>query len=193
MYCPQCGQQQVSDEVRFCPRCGFQLGSVTGLLATGGILPAYEAENAGPDQQTPRRKGIRQGTLMMLIGMVLTPVLAVILSNLGGPFEPLFILVPISAIVFIWGGILRMLYARVFQEGAPRKREQEAPLQYVPPAPAPKQLDPAVRGAPGLPPAQSIPARSFMPRGDTAEIVPPPSVTENTTRLLDEQMDKNKS
>src|ERR687892_297233 len=100
MYCPQCGQQQVSDEVRFCPRCGFQLGSVTGLLVTGGVIPASEAGYAEPGQ-TPRQKGIRQGMLMMLIGLVLTPVLAVILSNLGGPFKPLFILVPISAIVFI--------------------------------------------------------------------------------------------
>jgi len=33
MYCPKCSQQQVSDDIRFCPRCGFQLDAVKGLFA----------------------------------------------------------------------------------------------------------------------------------------------------------------
>lgn len=32
MFCPQCGHRQVSDETRFCPRCGLSLGLVTELL-----------------------------------------------------------------------------------------------------------------------------------------------------------------
>jgi len=34
MHCPKCGQQQVSDEMRFCSRCGFALGIVTELILT---------------------------------------------------------------------------------------------------------------------------------------------------------------
>lgn len=32
MFCPQCGHQQVSDEMRFCSRCGLPLGLVTDLV-----------------------------------------------------------------------------------------------------------------------------------------------------------------
>jgi hypothetical protein len=40
---------------------------------------------------------------------------------------------------------------------------------------------------PALPPPQSIPVPTFAPRrANTAELVPPPSITENTTKLLDE-------
>ena len=40
MYCPQCGQQQLSDNLRFCSRCGFPLEVVLQILGTGGMLPA---------------------------------------------------------------------------------------------------------------------------------------------------------
>ena len=33
MYCPKCSQEQISDEVRFCPRCGFQLDALKLMLA----------------------------------------------------------------------------------------------------------------------------------------------------------------
>ena len=33
MHCPQCGQQVVSDGVRFCNRCGFGLDGVKDLLS----------------------------------------------------------------------------------------------------------------------------------------------------------------
>jgi hypothetical protein len=31
MHCPRCGQQQISDQTKFCSRCGFQLGLVSEL------------------------------------------------------------------------------------------------------------------------------------------------------------------
>ena len=33
MYCPRCSQQQVSEETKFCSRCGLPLGLVSELLA----------------------------------------------------------------------------------------------------------------------------------------------------------------
>jgi uncharacterized membrane protein YvbJ len=39
MHCPRCGQQQLSEETRFCSRCGFQLGIVSELLLHDGWLP----------------------------------------------------------------------------------------------------------------------------------------------------------
>jgi hypothetical protein len=32
MFCPQCGHEQVSNETRFCSKCGLTLGVVTDLL-----------------------------------------------------------------------------------------------------------------------------------------------------------------
>lgn len=75
-----------------------------------------------------------------------------------------------------------MLYAGLFEEGAPRPV-----LQYGPPVPmhAPQQFAP--RGqAPALPPPPAR-APSSWRRPNTAELANPPSVTENTTRLLDKE------
>lgn len=33
MFCPKCGQEQVSESVRFCSRCGFKLNTVEETLA----------------------------------------------------------------------------------------------------------------------------------------------------------------
>ncbi|HEY0404170.1 MAG TPA: hypothetical protein VGC89_00475, partial [Pyrinomonadaceae bacterium] len=95
------------------------------------------------------------------------------------------ILVPISAVLFFVGGFMRILYAAIFEEGAPLMPAQNAALPYAPPAVAP-QLNAGMRSAAALPPAQSIPVATWRQRPNTAEIVNPPSVTENTTRLLDE-------
>ena len=35
MYCPNCGQQQISDEMRFCSRCGLALSGLMEWLAGG--------------------------------------------------------------------------------------------------------------------------------------------------------------
>jgi hypothetical protein len=176
MFCPECGQQQVSDEVRFCSRCGFQLAGVTGLLATRGALPA----GGTPAPETPRRKGVRQGAKLMLFGIFLAPILGILgeVSRGSLPEE----LPAIGAIIFL-GGLLRMLYAALFEDG-PYRRKEAAHAAYLPPQQA--------RGAAELPPARSIPARDYAaPRADTAEISYRPSVTEGTTRLLDEQGDQS--
>ena len=192
MFCPQCGQQQVSSEVRFCSRCGFQLAVVTSLLSTGGLPTSYAPE-VGEQQPSPKRKGVMQGVAMLLIGMVLTPLFA-ILSEFTGLPE---MLIPLSAIVFFWGGILRMLWAAVFLKGAPRQLPQpDVRFAYVPPS-APQQFSNQVRGgdSSSLPAAQNSPPSrsSYVPppprRSRTEELVSPPSVTEQATQLLDEDRD----
>lgn len=184
MYCPQCGQQQASSEMRFCSRCGFPLGGVAQLLVQGGVLNSSGEEL--PDKwSSPRRKGVKQGVVMMLIGAVLVPVLAILNSFMYGP-SILDLLVPISAIVCFAGGLMRILYAVLFEDSTPTVK-RDAPL-YVPPATPspPAQLNASMRGS-ALPPPQSIPVPDFTGRrANTAELVTPPSVTENTTRLLDE-------
>ena len=179
MFCPQCGQQQISGETRFCSRCGFPLGGVLSLLSSGGIPAQVETSNQ-PKKLSPRSRGYRQAMTMILLGVVLTPILG-ILTDIGFPE----FLVGIAAVIFFLGGFTRMLYARMLQE----KTEQATPhnLQtYVPPA-AQTQLGPVSARPSALPPQRSIPASGWRKPNDTAEVVAPPSVTENTTRLLDDK------
>ncbi len=183
MFCPQCGQQQVSDHLRFCSRCGFPLEGVLQLLGSGGVLPFYEP--AGPQEMSPRRKGVRQGGILLLVGAVLVPVLGLISSFTVGP-NLLDILVPLAAILFFLGGLVRMLFAAIFEEGAskPQYRSFARPPVAIPPN--------APIHAASLPPATATPPGGWRPRPSTAEIRHPSSVTENTTRLLDKDDPQNR-
>jgi hypothetical protein len=177
MFCPQCGQQQVSGETRFCSRCGFPLGGVLSLLNSGGI-PIVSAASTSPKMLSPRRKGYRQGAMLMIICLIITPLMAV-LTEAGLPE----LLVPLSAIIFFWGGIIRMIYARIFQDATPQAAPDTLP-PYIPPVGQPQFGAGARQDA--LPPQRNVPVTGWR-QTDTAEIVPPPSVTENTTRLLDDK------
>jgi hypothetical protein len=185
MFCPQCGQQQASEELKFCPRCGFQLEGVAGLLATGGAPPAGGVGAGDAAAESPRRKGARLGAKLMLFGIFLGPIFAVMHPLLNTPSELSFI----GVIVFM-AGLLRLTYALIFEEG-PFRLQRPRPQAYVPPA-VTKELREPARGAAELPPRRSVPARSYEPplaEADTAEIVGRPSVTDGTTRLLDGERD----
>jgi hypothetical protein len=183
MYCPQCGQQQALSEMRFCSRCGFPLGGVTELLASGGVLQSLGGAELREQALSPRRRGIKQGVVMMLFGTVIVPVLG-ILNSYQEDTALLSVLVGISAIIFFAGGLMRILYALLFEPSTPGVK-RDAPAEVPPVSPA--ALNAGARVS-ALPPAQSIPVSEFKPRRmNTAELRQPPSVTENTTRLLDDE------
>src|SRR3984893_8385350 len=110
MHCPQCGQEQLSGEMPFCKTCGFSLDPVRELLATGNTSPALDKEGRKP-RQSPRRKGVRQGVILLFISMVFMPLIDLI-GKPQGTFLPM---------IFLMAGLMRILYAVIFQEGAPRK------------------------------------------------------------------------
>ena len=181
MFCPQCGQQQVSGSVRFCSRCGFPMDGVIQLLGTGGMLPVYHSSNE-PVQTSPRRKGVKQGSLLLLSGVLIVPILGMLASFSNAAFPQ--ILAALAAMICFIGGPLRMLYAALFEEGAPRPMQMYGP----PPLMQPQQFGPP-RQTPALqppPPAVRAPA-NWRSRPNTAELEGRPSVTENTTRLLDKE------
>ena len=180
MYCPQCGQQQASGIVRFCSRCGFPLDGVIQLLGNGGMLPVYRSPDE-PVPISPRRKGVKQGGVLLLSGAVLVPILGVLSSFSNSAF--LEILLALAAIICFLGGPLRMLYAALFEEGAPNPMRAYGPPPI--PAPQPQQFGPP-RQTPSLPPPPARSASGWR-RPNTAELANPPSVTENTTRLLDKE------
>jgi hypothetical protein len=182
MFCPQCGQQQVSGAVRFCSRCGFPLDGVIQLLASGGMIPVYRSPDE-PVQISARRKGVKQGAILFLSGAVIVPILGVIASFSTAAFPQL--LAALAAIICFVGGPFRMLFAALFEEGAPKPT-----MMYGPPPVTPPQFAPPRSNAALPPPPAHTPAGWRRP--NTADIGNQPSVTENTTRLLDKEDPANR-
>jgi hypothetical protein len=113
MYCPNCGQQQISGEVRFCSRCGLALTGLMEWLA-GGALPASRATETQSSAISPRRKGMRRAAKLMFFSGVLFPV-----------FIALSLLIDEGAVmifpfVFLFISIVMMLYARLFGDNTAR-------------------------------------------------------------------------
>lgn len=107
--------------------------------------------------------------------MLLVPLVAIISAFILGHPE---ILVSLTAIGLFVGGLFRILYALIMEDANPTVNVDQ-PSAYAPP----QFGHPAHNAA--LPPPAANPAMNWRPRPNTAEIYQPPSVTENTTRLLD--------
>src|SRR2546423_6030236 len=178
MFCPRCGQQQATDSMRFCSRCGFSMEGVMHLLAHGGMLPRYEPP-AGEKIISPRRRGVKQGAMLMLLGALIVPLLGILSSfapdRIGTVFE---YFTASAAIIFFLGGPLRMLFAAIFEEGA-KSQSYVAGPSYLPPV----ALPPQARVSALPPPAANT--QPWRERPQTAEMMPPSSVTDHTTKLLE--------
>jgi hypothetical protein len=181
MHCPKCGQQQISEEVRFCSRCGFPLEGVMRLVASGGMLQALGRVADEQQQQTgaltPNQRGKRRGMKLVFWAVALTPIFFGLCFPVDSP-GPLII----PATIFLVG-LLQIIYAWIFGEemlpARSGKRGSQSPVQVF--------MIPDEHAA--LPPSRSAPVSDpFRPRTNTAEIIhPPASVTEQTTRLLDDK------
>ena len=79
MYCPRCGHQPVSNELRFCSYCGFKLGVVKASLAEDEETRASTGSTAEPVNTPPRPGNINIGVITMFLGGVL----AILLSGRG--------------------------------------------------------------------------------------------------------------
>ena len=169
MYCPQCSQQQFSDEMHFCSRCGFQLTGVRELMAGGRVLPVRE------DKLESRRavalKGARSGVLLILTSLPIALVILVLTAS-DDDFAVLFLLPVLLMII----GILRTSYG-IFCQG--RSKELKSLAEQTP------RSIPTFRTAENLN-AGAPPIQLLQQSKQTAEVRQPASVTENTTRLLDE-------
>ena len=171
MYCPQCSQEQVAEEMRFCSRCGFPLTIVSQLVRNGGTLAGFDAETKG--QLSPRQKGIRWGAILMIVSVLLVP-LAAVLTALEDGFFVLFI--PLF-LIFVFG-LARLLHAYLLA--------QKTPTENANPSAAKTKWLPGTSQS-ALPGGQSIPPTNWRQPVNTAEIGQPLSVTENTTRLLNDE------
>jgi hypothetical protein len=187
MYCPKCGQSQVSTEVRFCSRCGFPLVAVSELLMAGGLPPVHAAGGQvfGAPRVSPRRRGVKQGSAILLAGILLIPFFGILHEAIGLPLEFMTL-----ALIVIMAAALRLIYAAFFEEGAPQAThftpQPQPPQPFTPPIAS--RLHAPVQES--LPPAHGAPVNDYrQPQVDTGQIMHPPSVTDHTTRLLEKQSD----
>jgi hypothetical protein len=74
MFCPQCGQQQPSDGLRFCPRCGLSLTPHAALLAGGHAAAALNAGGAQAPALTRKRISTRRAAKLMFFSVVSLPI-----------------------------------------------------------------------------------------------------------------------
>jgi hypothetical protein len=167
MYCPKCGQQQVSDTTKFCSRCGLGVSGLAECIAGGGIF-AVRDEVEQTALTSPRRKGVRRGKKIMFLSGVLMPIFFGISILIDEPGPLLF------PLAIFFAGLTLMLYARIFDEDVTAGKvmlAQSSKSGTMPEA---------------LPPASNLGMNTVgVQRVKTAELVQPPSVTEGTTRLLE--------
>src|SRR5262245_46490793 len=74
MYCPKCSHQAVSNNVRFCPGCGFRMDGVAELIANNGVVAADEEKPPKPRRSMVKRGALLGATLMFIPLLMIFPV-----------------------------------------------------------------------------------------------------------------------
>jgi hypothetical protein len=172
MFCPKCSQVQSTDNIHYCSRCGFQLTTVAVLLENDGVLPQSALVLPG---KTLRSRMATESFILTVfswaMGLFMT-----FWFDAGGRFE---IIAKIGAVIFFslgLIGLLRFLYAFLFVK------------DHIVTEALPSKSNNVIRGNPpqALPHPQQPSISDWSRRVNTREMASPSSVTENTTRLLDE-------
>lgn len=177
MHCPTCGQKQVTEETRFCSRCGFLLTGIAEVVANNGLVPARKTGIMGVSG-SKKRRGVMQGGFIFLLTFLVVPIFALI--SLAFDLEPF--LPVIGLLLFGVGGILRMVFALMFESG-----DGEAAMHHQSNLSAANDY----RGA--LPPSHSVTASSYASPAagswrDTNDLRRDQgSVTDSTTKLLQKE------
>lgn len=159
MFCPQCGHQQVTDETRFCSRCGLPLSLVTDLVANSPVeLKRQKREATGI--------GLMLATILMLLNFIIV-FGAVTLPHLANPvFFWIWLSFVVGSLIVGGFGLANLIRGGYFK----RLKEREARLRLSEVEQGRQALPQAARGA-------GAEVTSFLSE--------PSSVTETTTRELE--------
>lgn len=190
MYCPRCGSENLN-EASFCRACGADISLVPHALT--GRLPVTQDEakddlvkNAGGKAKRRKEKkekeGVEDAAETFFTG------LAFLLIVIGGAIFftrgfMIWIWFVIPAFACIGSGVGKYLRAKQERELQVLRATHTLPSSSFPLSP------------PRAPLANSLSEKDFLPVRDTEEIAAaletaPASVTEGTTRLLDETPDR---
>ena len=120
MFCPRCGHQQVSNEMRFCSRCGLSLGLVTDLVAnSSNQLKREKRELTGI--------ALMMATVLMLVNFIIV-FGAVTLPQLASPaFLWVWVAFVISSLIVGSYGLANLIRGGFFK----RLKERELRLKLL--------------------------------------------------------------
>lgn len=173
MHCPSCGQQQISNETKFCSRCGMPLTLVSDLVSHGGYLPQLAELAKAPATIYTKRNGVVFSLFWLIFWLL-------IMAVVFGGILNVDILGELFSVIGIFGGLLIFLFSLFFLKKTPK---HFAPGAYVP-------QQQGLYGPPqqaALPPQ---PARDYAHPGagawrDTNDLEP--KVTEGVTQILHDE------
>jgi hypothetical protein len=181
MHCPRCGQQQVSEEIKFCSRCGLPLGIVSEVVAQGGYLAELDELRNRKQSFFNKKNGVVFGflwaTFCILLAIFLDGIFNI--NRTGEVFSALG----------IFGAFMIILASLVY---LPSSRQRKGPGTEMPMTRIDNSIYGTREGQAALPPQQSQPASAYTSPAnewrapDTGQFAFPPSVTDNTTKLLKE-------
>jgi len=159
VFCPQCGHQQISDDTRFCSRCGLSLGLVTDLLLNRNNLQREKQEITGI--------GMMIATVVMLLNFVIVFGTAV-LPHLASPvFLWIWLGFVFSSTTLGGIGLAKLIRGGFFK----KLKERESRLRLM-------KLEEERQALPETAKKGSITTAAILPLAE------PLSVTETTTREL---------
>lgn len=179
MHCPRCGQQQISNETKFCSRCGFQLGLIPELIANNGTLPQLAELYQQKQSWFTRKNGVIFSSLWFIFWVMMMPAF---IGIAGGEEEA-----AVSAVFGVFTTIMLLILSLGFLKKSQKTISIAALEAHQMQAAG---LHGATPNQHALPSQQTIPAQSYTaPQGgwrtpDTGEFATPGSVTDSTTKLL---------
>ena len=163
------------------PQAYFVMGGTLAFILTlfHPLLGAFEKlfSGGGPSPHTRRRRdGINLGALLLFVGALKAALITSIMPpGAEKGLTTLAIMAGMLVVILLLRPVLRAAHALFFKDE--RRADSAAGDETA-------RLDPATAAA-ALPHARAVPVNDFAhARTDTAELVAPPSVAEETTRKL---------
>jgi hypothetical protein len=168
MYCPKCSQIQTEDGLRFCSRCGFQLGVVKELLAERDSAPVVTAGSQAPKFFSRRKQDLLFGATVMSLAATIVVQLSWVAPKAALVFPLWMIWLGFSLFVLSFDVLVRVA-RRFFSDD-----DHVSGLRSL--------------STSELPPVQNLPVTALgFDRVNTGEILQPLSVTDHTTNLLNKK------
>ncbi len=175
MHCPKCGQLQVSEDTRYCSRCGFLLTAVAEIIENSGLPVQTKSDSLKAGWR--QNRSFKRGLLIFLLTFLIVPILTILtIAARGEPY-----VVVIAAILFGLGGILKMAWALLFE--SEKNYEKSVEIKFMPKN---QKIE-------ALPEMRETPANAYAsPVGawrDTNDLEPHGSITDPTTKFLVKEAD----
>lgn len=161
MHCPNCGHRQASAELKFCSRCGFQTDLIRDIVKGGGT----QVEEFDAPKFWVRRNGVFVSFVLIMVSIIA----AVLFEKLG--------VQALGELVAVFGfcvGAIGIIASNLYLRKSSNTNRGALPNTNT------QQLSPQ----------QSIPVDDYVRPGgwkalDTNDLAQPQSVTDNTTKLLE--------